>query len=181
MGVFGKFFSRFKNTQRDSFTKAKKEIKRAGGLFTSKALSGLSDKAISEANSKVIEMWKTNARMGKQTYKPTSKEIDKALKEPNVNRETQTDFYNSRAIKDAIYEPTTQNVFIRFQGKNPKLYAYPNVDKEEIVDWVRAGSKGKYYWHAGIKDKAVSGYRAVPDYQTSHITLHSQLNGKKDL
>lgn len=50
----------------------------------------------------------------------------------------------STAIKGIKYDPTTQDLFVTFQGGSKK-YWYPRVPKEKVEEMLAAPSKGEYF------------------------------------
>lgn len=51
----------------------------------------------------------------------------------------------STCLKTVKYDPAMESLTVQFQGKNNKKYWYPNVPSNEIVNLMKAPSKGQYF------------------------------------
>lgn len=51
----------------------------------------------------------------------------------------------STCLKTVKYDPAMESLTVQFQGKNSKKYWYPNVPAKEIIDLMKAPSKGRYF------------------------------------
>ena len=70
----------------------------------------------------------------------------------------------STAIQRVQYEPNRKIAFVDFAGGG-KTYAYPNVSTNTMNDWMRAGSKGRFF-NRLVKKHSVKGFRAQPTTST---------------
>lgn len=51
----------------------------------------------------------------------------------------------STCLRTVKYDPAMESLTVQFQGKNSKKYWYPNVPAYQIIDLMKAPSKGQYF------------------------------------
>lgn len=51
----------------------------------------------------------------------------------------------STCLRTVKYDPAMESLTVQFQGKNSKKYWYPNVPANQIINLMKAPSKGQYF------------------------------------
>lgn len=91
----------------------------------------------------------------KETLSPEGYFQGKEVKQKDTEHKDSERLYQasipSTAIKSFTYDPKTESLYVRFTKGN-KTYFYPRVPKELIQKWMKAPSKGEFFF-ANIHDQ----------------------------
>lgn len=91
-----------------------------------------------------------------KSWRPTGKSLSpngfmqetelKKAREKNPELGTAfTESVPSTCLKTIKYDPAMESLTVQFQGKNHKKYWYPGVPASQIIDLMKAPSKGHYF------------------------------------
>lgn len=115
-----------------------------------------------------------------KTWKPTGKQLSPNgfMQETELKKEMEknpdlkpvfTESVPSTCLKTVKYDPAMESLTVQFQGKNSKKYWYPNVPSDQIVNLMKAPSKGRYFLQ-NIHDQ----YTLNPGHNPSQNKFNNQ-------